>query len=605
MAEKSQNPPVGQDIRKLIHRSFDEPLSECEVLAIQEALRSEPAALNWYVELSTLHADLCTDSEARAMCREVVEEFTPTKTLVSAQDSTNNDQDLETLSSYGAAPLREFLAPRRRQRWSSASLAASLLVIGLGLGCGVGLLASSMLQIRPTFVPIPWSWKVDNAVVARVVSTSDAIWQRSESPVTLPSLGLRAGQQIRLDSGTMHLSFRSDACIILQGPVVFEVLSEQGGKLYSGKASVIASDQISRFVIEVPDGHYSLGPGQYGILASKSQANRFSECHAFAGIAPNAVAARYVDGLGLATDITAGHALRGFAEEFSEHIPLARSNDYQWRTSPRREAKFQGKVIHLGNLFDDSKSASLSDAMASDTYQAAGETIDLGVAAVQDGGLDMDVSLAEDGVRFNLSNVGGGGPRVRGLPGNDTYRSTESVAIRTTGEDFGRPAPIPKHEEGIGMCTNELITFDLREIRQAGQLGSAPMVFITDRAGINDREDPLESSRQKASVRLIAIVSNEKGVIAGFVNGHLVPVAEHSGVYSFEIPNGEAYENLNYNGKYASFKVPLPSDARFLTLASVMIEQEHHDHGVFSGARLELMPADSSAELASKMPRKK
>lgn len=597
--------PVSLEIRKLVHRSFDEPLSECELRVVEETLRSSVPAQRWYVELAMLHADMCSDSEARAMCRDVLDEFSPTEPVASTHDSSVNlgGSSGSLFSSLGSQ-IRRLLAPQRRQRWSSAPLAASLLVLGLGLGCGVGLLASSMMQTRPAFIPAPWTWKVENDVVAKVVSTSDAIWQPSQSPVTLPSLGLRSGQQIRLESGVMHLSFRAGASLLLQGPVVFEVRSEQGGKLYSGKLSVVAHEDINRFVIEVPDGRFSLGPGQYGIVADDSGASRFADCYAFSGIAPGAITARYESGAGEATEIVAGQALRGIAGGITERIAVVNSTNFIWQTPSRRQAKFQTDTIYLGNLFDDSKSATLSEAMATDTYQAAGETIDLGVAAVQDGGLDMDVSLAEDGVRFNLANIGGGGPRVLGLPGNDTYRSTSAVAIRTTGEDFGREAPIPKHEEGIGMCANELITFDLEEIREAGVLDSAPMVFRTDRAGINDREDPKELSRQMAGVRTVAVVSTTDSVIAGYVNGELVPVVEHAGVYTFDVTNGRAFGNLNYNGKFVSFDVPLPAEARFLTLATVMLGQEHHDHGVFSGARLELAPAPSATEVAN-IPKQK
>jgi hypothetical protein len=216
--------------------------------------------------------------------------------------------------------------------------------------------------------------------------------------------------------------------------------------------------------------------------------------------------------------------------------------------------------------------------------------------------LDVDVSLAEDGVLFNFMSVGGGGATVAGLPGNDTYRSCTPLPIRTTGEDLHHDLAaglMPKVEEGVGISANELLTFDLRELRTAGKLDGRSMRFVSDRAGINDRENPLLDSRDNAHANLVVIVSTEDQILSAYLNGEAVPVAETAKVFSIDVDQERALKGLRYDGKFVKFDVPIPAEARFLTLVSTQIEKEHHDHTVFSGARLELQPQDDNQAVRS------
>ena len=149
-----------------------------------------------------------------------------------------------------------------------------------------------------------------------------------------------------------------------------------------------------------------------------------------------------------------------------------------------------------------------------------------------------------------------------------------------------------KIEEGIGLCANELVTFDLQEIRLAGQLSGRTMRFLADRAGINDREDPLESSREMARANLIVLVSDADGLVSAYVNGEPCEIATVGGVSFIDLDKGRPPRPLTYNGRFVSFDVPVAPDARFLTLAATMAGVEHHDHVVFSGARLEIQKSE-------------
>ena len=136
------------------------------------------------------------------------------------------------------------------------------------------------------------------------------------------------------------------------------------------------------------------------------------------------------------------------------------------------------------------------------------------------------------------------------------------------------------------MCANELMTFDLNELRRAGGLDGVSMRFVVDRAGINDRENPVLNSRKLAKANAVVVVSNENEVLAAYVNGVRTDVVLMGAVHSIDTATQSMPSALKYDGQFVTFDVPLPQDAQFLTLAATMSGLEHHDHVVFSGARL-------------------
>lgn len=574
--------PVAPEVVRLVHRSFDEPISDQELLQIQEALTASDDARQWYCEVVQLHADMTAKKQSLGLCREIVAEHHLPENVETQSPPTA----LNRLASRTADLFHQF----------PLGIATSLLVVGLGIGCGMGLFAASLANIAPQFVVARWNWKVGHEVVAKIDSTHNLQWQASKSPETPPTRGLRLGQQIRIDKGRIKLDYRSGMSLVIEGPAFYEVRSEHGGKLFSGKMSAVVASDAPSFRIETPVGLLQMGAGRFSVaLENTEDPTKRSDLNALiyvhSGITSETASARFTELSGEQTDLRFGDAIR-FSYQAAPHVVASTGDDgFPLMMPIEVRAKFAGQTVPLGNLFDDSKSSSLTEAVKSDTFQAAGETIDLGIATVHDGGLDADVPLAEDGVVFNFSNVGGGGPRVIGLPGNDCYRSTKPVAIRTTGQDFAESGPMSKIEDGIGMCANELMTFDLDEIRQAGQLGNVKMKFVADRVGINDLDHGVGDApyRDIANAHFIAIVSTNEEVLAAHVNGKPYDSEKRGSVFALDFSQKKLPRPLRYNGRYASFDVSIPPNARYLTLATTMLDSEHCDHAVFSGARLEIV----------------
>ncbi|MEQ8208376.1 MAG: hypothetical protein RH917_00980 [Lacipirellulaceae bacterium] len=572
-------------LRRLIQKSLDEPLTGDEVRELEQALQADPNLRLAYLEATQMHVSLVEHGQALEMCRRAAEEF---------PKSTANAVSRENLAVADETPSRQRLL-RFPSLPKALPYAAALLLVGMGLGCGLGIVAASVMYKQPEFTSVKWNYPSSPGVTARVVATADVSWQASESPDTLPTRNLKVGQEVRLDAGLVEIAFRDGAHTILEGPGVLEIRSGSSCKLYSGKLCVSKDDETpSNFVVDTPSGVIQLRAGQFGLVT----ADQTTHCHNF-------TATMQVEAL---REVSVRQALEPKHNQLVELDAItgiktilqpADPSIFTRRMPSRSSDHFTDDVILLGNLFDDGTTASLTQAMQTDAYQAAGETIDLGVAAVRDGGLDVDFPLFDAGPRFNLINVGGGGPRVRGLPSNDTYRSTHAEAIRTLGELYDREdAYLTKVEDGIGMCTNEMITFDLQEIRDAGHLGKIPMRLKVDRAGVNDRF--VDSEHILGGVRFVVILSNRSKVQDAYVNGEHYPIQRKAGVYSFDLREKKAPRPIQRGRGYVAFDVPIPADVTHLTLATTMCGLEDDDHAVFSGARLEIIREASPQATAAK-----
>lgn len=577
------NDTPSRELRKLVFRSFDGPLTREEELELQSELLKSEAARSWYADAVSLHADLTAINKASEVCGQAFEQGGVEP--VSAGDARDSALN---------ASQRISAEPRSASFWANSRLAlfASVLFVGVGIGCSLGLFAGAALQPRPVFTANAWEWSIDKDVVAKTVGSSDAVLQTADVPETPPTQGLRIGQQVRLESGLLELTHRNGATVILEGPATYEARSDRGGKLFRGKAKVSVPEGLSAFILATRAGQFRCGAGEFGVEADSDVEGGVVHMQAYPKGLSSDIAGSYVGRDDERYKFVYGESIKvgdtGGGLD-SDLIQPTGPREFVSQMPERRSKPFRGDRIPLGNLFDDSKDASIDEAVATDTFQSAAEIVDLGVAAVHDGHLDADLLIAESGVRINLSNVGGGGPKVKGLPANDAYRSTSAVGIRTTGREFLESEMGQRFEEGVGMSANEMLTFDLDEIRKAGQLEDRVMTFIADRVGINDREPPATPFPRMASARFVVLVSTTEAVLAGYVDGDLYPVRMTSDeVYTIDLSKRELPTVIRRDGTFTSFEVPLPREARYLTLATCMHDVEHDDHAVFSGARLEI-----------------
>lgn len=244
-------------------------------------------------------------------------------------------------------------------------------------------------------------------------------------------------------------------------------------------------------------------------------------------------------------------------------------------------ARLEFQSIALGNLFDDAKGTALNTALASDTLQARGDTSDLGVVAVVDGGFQTPKAIAP-GIQFDLSNVGDSTSGDGDGPSNDTLSSGNDQPLRTRNISgaIGSVA-----EDGVGLAADELVTFDIEELRTAGGFSSELEFRFKARAGIND------NAPESASGLAIVLASDALGnVVGAWVNGEATSVSNQGGVWSLDFPSGPPAE-LTASDAAVDLDLALPSNTAYVTLIGAGgATTTSADHIVFSGARLNAVP---------------
>jgi hypothetical protein len=230
-------------------------------------------------------------------------------------------------------------------------------------------------------------------------------------------------------------------------------------------------------------------------------------------------------------------------------------------------------VIPLGNLFDDPTTETLANAIASDTFEAQAGVGDLGVYTTIYAGLASPATIAP-GVSFDFTNLGADNGAFRPIFNDSAYGG--GSIIRTTGvamSNYTQPGLGNGEEQGIGMHTNQAMTFDLNALRTAGGLDGYGFTFTAD-GGLNDDTT--------SSVNVAVLVSDASGVVAGFVNGQQVAVSQ-SGSYYF---SGTLPGPVSGRGHTNPFNVSLSSTDLYLTLATLAYDGIGSDQAVFSMAQL-------------------
>ena len=165
--------------------------------------------------------------------------------------------------------------------------------------------------------------------------------------------------------------------------------------------------------------------------------------------------------------------------------------------------------IPLGNLFDDPDTASVNDAILSDSANAIAEQADLGVDFVLRGGSpNANVNSAAN-FTFDLSNLGWSDNSFSDIT-NDGWRTGQPIRVAGSTTD----------QQGVGLHANSLVTFDIAQLRNRSGLDpSEPLRFLSEQAGVDD------SSMAPVNLFVAVLLSNDTGPIAGYLNGQEVDVS--------------------------------------------------------------------------------
>jgi hypothetical protein len=416
--------------------------------------------------------------------------------------------------------------------------------------------------------------------VATILGSEAVQWSSSEMSNLKSQIG--KGERLQIDSGLVELELKQGVKLLIEGPAEWSIDGHNNATLKRGKLVAKVPTQAIGFTLQTPTAkivdlgtEFGVEVGEYGSAEVHVLRGRVRATGLAAAGQNRAVAKSVV--------LEAGSTIRSDRGQLSEVETAV--DDETFKSLAARMAKsdrqqvFMGS-IPLGNLFDDRMPMTLAAAIETDTFQACPDSDHLGVQSVLIGG-DAIKSLTRE-IRLDLTNLGWTGQSYS-LPCNDAAvpnrELQERWAIHTKGF---KPRPAPgKAEDGIGMHTDCVLTFDLDEIRAAGGLAGRPLRFVCDRAGINDERIGLGETR----CRLLVVVCNAHAVTSAYVNGAQIDAQRENEVWQIA---KQTDDSLIKAGSFSTFNISLPGEARYLTLAATSGEGGTCTHTVWSGARLEV-----------------
>jgi len=211
----SPSPERLEELRDLLRRLSDAPLSPEEAARLNDLLHGDPEACELYLKHATLDAQLRHEFGGRQPLPEELPAFA------------------RSAEAPRVAPAGEF------RFLSLARLAAALL-----FGAGLTLLVSSVWS-RPRVT----DERAAADSVATLLFADDCQWRTTERPVE--GQRLSAGP-LQLEKGLLILRFDGGAAVVLEGPAELRVESRGCAQLVYGRLTVRAPKEAAGFTVRSP-----------------------------------------------------------------------------------------------------------------------------------------------------------------------------------------------------------------------------------------------------------------------------------------------------------------------------------------------------------------
>jgi hypothetical protein len=226
------SPAQTEELRSLLARCADVPMTEQETVRLNELLVSDVQAQQMFVDYAMLDACLdmvWTSGEGGEAGESTVADFAP-----SEEDAPVIIQTLPVLNAPASpsySPLGSFLL--------SYGVAAAVVAVGMLMGwiCQVSFPQSNRTEVAggtPHSPATPLQPEPEQVFVGRISGMVDCQWvDPRNAPVGFDRVAL--GRKYALVSGLLEIVYDSGARIILQGPCDYEVESGTGGYLSLGR----------------------------------------------------------------------------------------------------------------------------------------------------------------------------------------------------------------------------------------------------------------------------------------------------------------------------------------------------------------------------------
>ena len=494
-------------------------------------------------------------------------------------DSPLNRDDIAATLKYPPATPSRCLADRlawiepgeyRYRFWSTVTVLTVIFLAGLVV----------LVRSRAPEAELAQSEVSRILPLVAYVTRSHACRWREGSWQPQQGAALRKGQTLELVSGLLEITLRSGARVIVEGPAKYRADGTNSSSLELGKLAAWVPSEAVGFSVKTPSATITDLGTEFGVVVDKRGDGDVTVFKGLVEVLLDASggrseeeASRLVLAEGQAVRVIGGRLVEPVADKAAPHFVRAMPAEEE---SQEESAAWNGKTLPLGNLFDDPAGRKLVDAVPSDSFGAEADVSDLGVDWIATGDFSVPVMISGKAVRFNFASAGAGHEQY-GNPTNDCIPQ-EYWGIRLTGSG-AKAVATSKIEDGVGVHSNSLVTFDLNELREAG-LPRGELVFRATGA-LND------SGVQAGTLFAIVLLSNSDGVVGAYVNGRAVVVTQDNGIWMFTGPMPPCLCGKKGQNR-VGFNVPLPSSVQYLTLAMTDTGDGFgYDHGVFSRARLE------------------
>jgi ferric-dicitrate binding protein FerR (iron transport regulator) len=240
---------LSDHLKDLIEEYLDGLLEEAGMQELEDQLRNDSHAREYFIRYARLHTHLHLEMRARRAGARALEQIE--RLAKSAQKEPGK----------GGSAL-----PHRAPRWLPAPgrlvLAAGILV---AVAAGLWLTRTWLTASHPD----------DEAAIAWLVNAQDCSWSGPG-----PTGNLQAGKVLKIERGLAEIHFQCGARVILEGPSVLELISSNSVRLASGKLTARVDAAASGFEVLSPQGRVIDLGTEFGVVSDHSS----TEVYVFEGM---------------------------------------------------------------------------------------------------------------------------------------------------------------------------------------------------------------------------------------------------------------------------------------------------------------------------------
>jgi hypothetical protein len=229
-------------LRELARQYCDGTLSAEQVAVLEQRLRDDPRAMDFFVLYMEIHSQLAWEVRARGEHGGEQREGATAAGVLPAP-AISIHYPLTTAHSFVGGALFSY------------TIAA--MILGMGLLIGAVTHVSPPEQIVSHAPTIHHPLPTIHTAVGQITGMADCQFaENSKTKAPRPKASVSSGDKFNLVSGVMEISYHAGAKVILQGPVTYEVESSAGGFLSVGKLTArvdSAKPQVASRKSEIPN----------------------------------------------------------------------------------------------------------------------------------------------------------------------------------------------------------------------------------------------------------------------------------------------------------------------------------------------------------------